>query len=199
MVWEWNWVEDPRLAHQKRFQILPSSTFQFSISILPIGHPDISDLVLAKQATTLLAPPLPSTDHQHLSWQDINVHCPTRVSNPLHWWLIFRGIRQPGIPVSSTGSNPTEKNRNMTHYFWITFVPWRYANSTPDTKQWIEIKSLHFVSICSTDSNPIIDISDTFFCEKDDCGPLEQCLLSRSRTFYLLHFLLSSCPLWVFL
>ena len=81
MVWEWNWVEDPRLAHQKRFQILPSSTFQFSISILPIGHPDISDLVLAKQATTLLAPPLPSTDHQHLSWQDINVHCPTRVSN----------------------------------------------------------------------------------------------------------------------
>ena len=105
MVWEWNWVEDSCLAHQKRFQILPSSTFQFSISILPIGHPDISDLVLAKQATTLLAPPLPSTDHQHLSWQDINVHCPTRVSNPLHWWLIFRGIRQPGIPVSRVKSN----------------------------------------------------------------------------------------------
>ena len=161
MVWEWNWVEDSCLAHQKRFQILPYSTFQFSISILQIGHPDISDLVLAKQATTLLAPPLPSTDHQHLSWQDINVHCPTRVSDP-HDWYLGESANQ-GFQCPVQGQIQQKKTEIWHLIFWITFVPWSYTNSTPDSKQWIEIKSLHFVSIWSTDSNPI-DISDTFFC-----------------------------------
>ena len=190
MVWEWNWVEDPRLAHQKRFQISPFSTFQFSISILPIGHPDISDLVLAKQATTLLAPPLPSTDHQHLSWQDINVHCPTGYQ--IHWWLIFRGIRQPGIPVSSPGSNPTEKNRNITSHFFDNLCPYKIHKfySWYQTMDWNQI--ITFVSIWRKDSN-LIDISDTcFFVKKEDCVPLEQWLLS---SFLPLPFLLSSCPL----
>ena len=198
MVWEWNWVENPRLPGTPEtfsyFTLLDFSIFYFHSPNWTSWHLRLSSC----QTSDYFVSPASA-----LHWSPAFVLA--RYQRPLSnqgirsTWLIFRGIRQPGIPVSSTGSNPTEKNRNMTHYFWITFVPWRYANSTPDTKQWIEIKSLHFVSICSTDSNPIIDISDTFFCEKDDCVPLEQCLLSRSRTFYLLHFLLSSCPLWVFL
>ena len=182
MVWEWNWVEDPRLAHQKRFQISPFSTFQFSISILPIGHPDISDLVLAKQATTLLAPPLPSTDHQHLSWQDINVHCPTGYQ--IHWWLIFRGICQPGTQQGTKQKYYISFLDNLCpprihkFYYWYQTMDWNQI--------------ITFVSIWRKDSN-LIDIPDTcFFVKKEDCVPLEQWLLS---SFLPLPFLLSSCPL----
>ena len=169
MVWEWNWVENPRLPGTPEtfsyFTLLDFSIFYFHSPNWTSWHLRLSSC----QTSDYFVSPASA-----LHWSPAFVLA--RYQRPLSnqgirsTWLIFRGIRQPGIPVSSTGSNPTEKNRNMTHYFWITFVPWRYANSTPDTKQWIEIKSLHFVSICSTDSNPIIDISDTFFCEKRRLG-----------------------------
>ena len=154
MVWKWNWVEDSCLPGTpetfSNFTLLDFSIFYFHSPNWTSWHLRLSSC----QTSDYFVSPASA-----LHWSPAFVLA--RYQRPLS----NQGIRSTDdwyLGESVNQGLNREPNRNITSLFWITFVPWGYTNSTTDTKQWIEIKSLHFVSIWSTDSNPI-DIHIRYF------------------------------------